>query len=98
VLALDVAASEMYRDGGYVFHKSSGERRSASEMVGVLQRLGRALPDPLHRGRARRERLGRLEGADRRARRPVQLVGDDLFVTNTERLQEGIAAASATRS
>ncbi|HEX8904506.1 MAG TPA: phosphopyruvate hydratase, partial [Longimicrobiaceae bacterium] len=33
VLALDVAASELYRDGAYVFHKSTGERKSAAEMV-----------------------------------------------------------------
>ena len=36
-------------------------------------------------------RLGRLEGADARARRPVQLVGDDVFVTNPEILRQGIA-------
>jgi enolase len=34
--------------------------------------------------------LGRLEGADRKAGHKVQLVGDDLFVTNPKRLKRGI--------
>ena len=51
---------------------------------------GRPLPDRFGRGRASRGRLGGLEAADRRARRSVQLVGDDIFVTNPERLARGI--------
>jgi enolase len=62
LLALDAAASEMHRDGAYVFHKSTNERRKSSEeMVEFWRGLGGALPHRLHRGRPRRERLGRLD-------------------------------------
>ncbi|CAN5274116.1 phosphopyruvate hydratase [soil metagenome] len=90
VVALDIASSEMYRDGAYVFHKSSGESRSAAEMVqfyrGWCDRYPiRSLEDALDENdwdgwKLLTERLGDT----------VQLVGDDLFVTNTERLGEGI--------
>ena len=60
-------------------------------MVRLLGEARRALPARLDRGRPRRGRLGRLARADRAARRSsVQLVGDDLFVTNVERLRRGI--------
>ena len=90
VLALDVAASEMWRDGGYVFHKSSGDPKSAGEMVHFytdwMDRYPiRSIEDALDENdwdgwKALTDALG-----DR-----VQLVGDDLFVTNTERLRRGI--------
>ncbi|CAN5265138.1 phosphopyruvate hydratase [soil metagenome] len=90
VVALDIASSEMYRDGAYVFQKSSGESRSAAEMVqfyrGWCDRYPiRSLEDALDENdwdgwKLLTERLGDT----------VQLVGDDLFVTNTERLGEGI--------
>jgi enolase len=53
------------------------------------------LPDRLDRGRLRRGRLGRLEAADRGSATRCQLVGDDLFVTNPERLARGIAKGCA---
>jgi enolase len=90
VLALDVASSEMYRDGAYVFHKSSGERRSAAEMTEFYRDWAerypiRSIEDALDENdwegwKGLTDALG-----DR-----VQLVGDDLFVTNTERLRLGI--------
>ena len=90
VLALDVAASELFRDGGYVFHKSSGEMRSAEEMVefyrGWVDRYPiRSIEDALDENdwegwTALTRSLG-----DR-----AQLVGDDLFVTNSSRLREGV--------
>jgi enolase len=60
----------------------------------------RQVPDHQHRGRHGRGRLGRLEAADStdRSASKVQLVGDDIFVTNTRILREGIARASPTRS
>ena len=62
-------------------------RRHGAVLRGAL----RALPDPLDRGRHGRGRLGRLAGADAGARATrVQLVGDDLFVTNPKILAEGI--------
>ncbi|MBA3970447.1 MAG: phosphopyruvate hydratase, partial [Gemmatimonadetes bacterium] len=90
VFALDVAASEMYRDGGYVFHKSSGERKTAGEMVEfyrewVGQYPIRSLEDALDEN----DWDGWKQLTDAVGDR-TQLVGDDLFVTNTERLAEGI--------
>ncbi len=90
VLALDVAASEMYRDGEYIFHKSSGERRTPAQMVEFYSDwVGRypirSLEDALDENdwdgwKALTDGVG-----DR-----VQLVGDDLFVTSSERLATGI--------
>ena len=90
VFALDPAASEFHRDGRY---ELAGEGRTldADGMVQILRGAVRALPDPLDRGRHGRGRLGRLAGADRRrSATRIQLVGDDLFVTNPKILAEGI--------
>ncbi|WP_109473313.1 phosphopyruvate hydratase [Ornithinimicrobium cavernae] len=86
-LALDVAASEFFEDGSYAFE---GGSKTAEEMIDYYTELVDAYPlvsieDPLNEEdwagwKAMTERLG--------AR--VQLVGDDLFVTNPERLQRGI--------
>ncbi|HRK05754.1 MAG TPA: phosphopyruvate hydratase [Chlorobiota bacterium] len=93
MLALDVAASEMVKDGGYVMYKSTQQRLSADEMVTWYSRLCDAYPivsieDGMGENdwdgwRALTEQLG-----DR-----VQLVGDDLFVTNVDFLARGIAEA-----
>jgi enolase len=95
VLALDAAASEFYRDGAYVFHKSSGERKSADEMVEFWSDWVRKYPiasieDALDENDW--EGWKKLTAAigDR-----VQLVGDDLFVTNTEHLARGISEGAA---
>jgi enolase len=90
LLALDVAASEMHRDGAYVFHKSSGEKRSAEEMVGFWRDWVERYPivsieDGLDEGDWDGWQKLTSELGDR-----VQLVGDDLFVTNTEYLSRGI--------
>src|SRR5690606_27514149 len=90
VLALDAAASELFRDGTYVFHKSTGERRSAAEMIEFWREWVERYPivsieDPLDENDwAGWQALTRAIG-DR-----VQLAGDDLFVTNAERLERGI--------
>ena len=86
-LALDVAASEFFEDGGYTFE---GAKKSAEEMVAYYAELVDAYPlvsieDPLDEEdwdgwKKMTEQLGEK----------VQLVGDDLFVTNVERLQRGI--------
>jgi enolase len=96
VLALDVAASELYRDGAYVFHKSTQERKSAAEMVEFYRGWTEEYPI-----RSIEDGLAEDDWAGWKALTTglpgVQLVGDDLFVTNTERLargiQEGIANA-----
>ena len=95
VLALDAAASEMYRDGAYVFHKSSAERRTAAQMVGFWSDWVKKYPivsieDGLDEADwAGWQQLTTAIGQD------VQLVGDDLFVTNTEFLARGIEEGAA---
>jgi len=90
VMALDPAASEFFQDGEYVFRWSSGERREPAAMVEFWKDwVGRypifSLEDALDENDWDGwEALTRAVG-DR-----VQLVGDDIFVTNPERLREGI--------
>jgi enolase len=90
MLALDAAASEWWRDGGYVFHKSTNERRTSAEMVDFWKGWVDKYPiisieDGLNEGDW--DGWQQLTSAigDR-----TQLVGDDLFVTNVEYLQRGI--------
>jgi enolase len=95
VLALDPAASEFYRDGGYVFHKSSGDRYSREDMVAFWTDWCDRYPiRSIEDGLAQDDWDGwqKLTAAigDR-----VQLVGDDLFVTNTQILRRGIEEESA---
>ncbi|MDP4946991.1 MAG: phosphopyruvate hydratase [Cyanobium sp. MAG_102] len=86
-LALDVASTEFYKDGRYSF---GGGSYSSAEMVDQLAQLASRFPivsiedglaeDDWDGWALLTERLGKT----------VQLVGDDLFVTNTSRLQRGI--------
>ena len=89
-IALDPATTEIYEDGVYKL-EHEGKSLDSARDGRLLARAVRALSDRLDRGRHGRGGLGRLEAADRAGRvKRVQLVGDDLFVTNTERLQRGI--------
>ena len=91
-LALDVAATEFYKDGAYEFE---GQSKSAADMAAYYGELVAAYPlvsieDPMSEEdwegwKAITDALG-----DK-----VQLVGDDLFVTNPERLQRGIDTKTA---
>ena len=85
-------AARSSTDGVYDL-EHEGRKLTLRRAGRLLGRPGRQVPDRLDRGRHGRGGLGRLEGADRRASATrVQLVGDDLFVTNPERLQRGIDA------
>ncbi|MFF5704459.1 phosphopyruvate hydratase [Streptomyces sp. NPDC012794] len=91
-LALDVAASEFYKDGKYEFE---GQSRSAAEMTDYYAELVDAYPlvsieDPLFED----DWAGWKTITDRLGSK-VQIVGDDLFVTNPERLARGIEEGSA---
>ncbi len=94
-LALDCAASELYSDGAYVFRKSDGSRRSSAEMVEFYRAWTERYPIvSIEDGLAEDDWEGwalltRALGAK------VQLVGDDLFVTNPKRLRRGIASGVA---
>jgi enolase len=94
-LALDVASSEFYDDGRYVFKKSDGRERSRDEMVRLLEDWVRQYPiisiedafaeDDWEGWRIMTKALGKK----------IQLVGDDIFVTNKARLQQGIDSGVA---
>lgn len=89
MLALDVAASEMYKDGSYHF---SGENmsKSAQEMIEYYEHLIQKYPvASIEDGLAEDDWDGWNALTDALGER-IQLVGDDLFVTNTERLIQGI--------
>jgi enolase len=90
-LALDVASTELYDNGKYVFHKSGGLTRSAEELIALYRQWTTQYPIvSIEDGLAEDDWAGwqllttALGGT-------VQLVGDDLFVTNTDRLARGIA-------
>ncbi len=89
-IALDVASSEFYKDGKYVFHKSDNSERSSQEMVDLLKDLCDRYPIiSIEDGCDENDWDGWKMLTDAIGDR-VQLVGDDLFVTNVEFLQKGI--------
>ncbi|MDZ4815415.1 MAG: phosphopyruvate hydratase [Verrucomicrobiota bacterium] len=91
-IALDVAASEFYdKDSGqYVFKKSDGARRSGDEMVEYYADLVSKYPIvSIEDGCAENDWETWKKLTDKLGHK-VQLVGDDLFVTNTEFLRKGI--------
>jgi enolase len=89
-LTLDPAASEMYQDGKYVFYKSDKSKKSAEEMVKLYADWVRQYPIiSIEDGLAQDDWKGWKILTDELGSK-IQLVGDDLFVTNTERLQQGI--------
>lgn len=86
-LAMDVAASEFYKDGQYTYDGSS---HSPSELIEYLSDLAAGYPivsieDGLHE-----EDWDSWKSLTEALGSQIQLVGDDLFVTNVERLQRGI--------
>ena len=90
-IALDPAASEMYEDGAYVFYKSDPDRRLTSEeMVEFWAGWVDEYPIiSIEDGMDENDWDG-WAALTERVGETVQLVGDDLFVTNTDRLQRGI--------
>jgi enolase len=94
-IALDPASSEFYKDGKYVFHWSDGSQRTSEEMVDFYADWVEKYPivsiedglaeDDWEGWQIMTERLG-----DK-----IQIVGDDFFVTNTERLAKGIEMGAA---
>jgi enolase len=89
-IALDVAASELYKDGVYVFKKGDGSRRTAQEMVSLYTGWVDRYPIvSIEDGLAEDDWDGWSKLTQALQDR-VQLVGDDLFVTNVDRLSRGI--------
>ncbi len=92
VLAMDVAATEFYKNGAYVFE---GSPKSSEEMINYYAKLVEAYPivsieDPLAEEdwAGWSAMTGQLGGK-------IQIVGDDLFVTNPTRIGRGIAESAA---
>ncbi len=82
VLALDPAASEFFDDGVYVFRKSDQSRRSAAEMIAFYEEWVRQFPIlSIEDGLAEGDWEGWQLLTERLGNR-IQLVGDDIFVTN----------------
>jgi len=91
-LALDAASTEFYSDGIY---KYEGKSLNSSEMISYLSRLVSNYPIvSIEDGLAEDDWEGWSE-LNKELGNKVQLVGDDLFVTNTERLRKGIKEKSA---
>ncbi|MCC7507517.1 MAG: phosphopyruvate hydratase [Saprospiraceae bacterium] len=92
VIAMDAAASEFYdvEKGEYVFKKSTGDRLSRNDMVAFWKDWCNRYPiHSIEDGCAEDDWDGWKSLTETLGHR-IQLVGDDLFVTNTERLQRGI--------
>jgi len=94
-LALDCAASEFYKDGKYIFSKSTGEEFTTAELIDSYEKLAEKYPlisiedglseDDWSGWKVMTERLGNK----------IQLVGDDLFATNIKRIRKGIHMKAA---
>lgn len=90
LLALDVASSELFADGSYTFHWSDKKSRSSSDLADYYGSLLDRFPIiSIEDGMNEDDWDGWKELTERFGDR-VQLVGDDLFVTNVERLSRGI--------
>ena len=88
-IAIDAASSEYYKDGKYVL-EHEGKTFSASEMVDFFEKWVEKYPIiSIEDGMAEEDWEGWALMTERLGNK-VQLVGDDLFVTNTERLKSGI--------
>jgi enolase 1/2/3 len=89
-IALDPAASELYKDGSYVFKKSGAGTKSSEEMVALYKSwIDRYPIVSIEDGLAEDDWTGWAKLTETLGSR-VQLVGDDLFCTNVERLARGI--------
>jgi len=95
LLALDPAASEFYDGSSYVFKKSDGRKLSSEQMISFWKEWADKYPIiSIEDGMAENDWDGWKALTDSIGGR-VQLVGDDLFVTNTKFLQKGIELAVA---
>ena len=94
-IALDVAASELYADGTYTFKKSKGGQKTAAEMIALYKGwIDRYPIVSIEDGLAEDDWTGWAKLTESLQER-VQLVGDDLFCTNVERLARGIEESVA---
>jgi len=93
VFALDIAASELYKDGQYFL--SNDNASSSDDLINMWEELTNKYPifsieDPLHE-----DDWNGWVSLNERVGKRIQIVGDDLFVTNPERLKMGIEKNAA---
>jgi enolase len=94
LLALDVAATELYRNGKYIFAGENVERTSREMIEYYTSLISRYPIISIEDGLSEDDWDGWKELTAQLGQK-VQLVGDDLFVTNTEKLSQGIANNTA---
>ena len=93
-LSLDVAASEFYKDGNYVL-ETEGRTLNANEMIEMYKSMISEYPLVSIEDGLDEEDWDNWQQLTREVGDKVQLVGDDLLVTNTERLKKAIENSSA---
>ena len=90
LLALDVASSELFRDGKYTLENETQKIKTADEMIDFYENLVNKYPIiSIEDGMAENDWEGWKKLTERLGKR-IQIVGDDLFVTNPAILREGI--------
>jgi enolase len=95
VLALDPASSSFYKNNKYVFFKSDQSKRNAAGMIDFYTEWVKRFPIfSIEDGLAENDWKGWKKMTEELGDR-LQIVGDDLFVTNTERIERGIKEKSA---
>jgi enolase len=88
-IALDPASTELYRDGGYHLERQ-GQIMSADELIDLYATLADRYPLVSIEDGLAEDEWGAWKSMTERLGDRLQLVGDDLFVTNVERLQRGL--------
>ena len=94
-IAMDAAATEMVKDGKYLFYKSSQKEISSDEMVAYWEHWVKSYPILSIEDALGEDDWAGWEKLTAAIGNKIQLVGDDLFVTNTKRLQDGINKKAA---
>ena len=94
-IALDPAASEFYQNGKYVFKKSDNSTKSSDEMVKFWTKWAKDYPIVSLEDGLSEEDWDGWQNLTQELGGKIQLVGDDLFVTNVQFLQEGIDKGAA---
>ena len=94
-IALDTASSELFNDGKYVFKKSDGSQKTSEEMVELFSRWVERYPILSIEDGLSEDDWDGWALLTRELGEKVQLVGDDLFVTSTERLARGMGSGVA---
>jgi enolase len=95
LLAIDVAASGLYRDGKYILENEAQPEKSAEELIAFYENLVNKYPIiSIEDGMAENDWDGWKKLTERLGKR-IQIVGDDIFVTNPRIIKEGIAKGIA---